>query len=232
MPGSLTLAWVGRTLGRFHGRPPRPVSLDPFRLILYEQVAYLVPESRRRAAFRRLRTEVGLTPDAILATPAATLRAIARAGGAIGVMERADRIRRSAELVARRWGGDLRRALALPLKEARQALTAFPMIGAPGADRILALTGAHAVFGLDSNGLRVCLRLGWGKETANYATTYRNVQTAMAAALPARPARLAELAAQLRRHGETVCRRSAPDCLACPLALHCRYDIEHRHRRS
>lgn len=231
MAGSPTLDWAGRTLGRFHGRPPRPVSRDPFRLILYEQVAYLVPDPIRRAAFKRLQTEVGLTAEAILAAPAATLRSIARAGGSIGVLERAARIRESAELVASRWGGDLGRALSLPLREARKALTAFPMIGPPGADRILAVTGAHAVFGLDSNGLRVCVRLGWGKETAGYSTSYRSVQEAVADQLPTRPARLADLAALLRKHGETVCRRSAPDCPACPLALRCRHAIDHRPAR-
>lgn len=166
-----TLKRVLLTLGRYHGHPQKPVSKDPFRLILYEQVAYLVPEVKRREAFRRLQDEVGLTPKAILAAPEDRLLAIARAGGSIGAKLRAERLRRSAEIARDGWRGNLRSALKLPLAKARRALVAFPMIGQGGADRILAITGAYPVFGLDSNGLRVLLRLGWGKEGRSYAAT-------------------------------------------------------------
>ncbi len=84
---------------------------------------------------------------------------------------------------------------------ARAALAAFPMVGPPGADRILAATGSHAVFGLDSNALRVLLRIGWGHEQRGYSATYRSVQSAIAAELRPQPSWLAAAAAVLRRHG-------------------------------
>lgn len=228
MAPSRTLRWVLATLTRLHGAPPRPVSTDPLRLILYQQVAYLVPERQRRAAFKRLREEVGLTSKAILGASASVLRSITRAGGPIAAPRRAERLRQSAEIVERRWGGNLRRALGLPLPEARRALAAFPMIGPPGADRILAATGAYPVLGLDSNGVRVCLRLGWGKERPGYAATYRTVLEGLAPELPAEPRDLAAASALLRRHGETVCRRSTPDCAGCPLAGRCPYPVRRR----
>lgn len=50
MPRSLTLRAVLRTLRMRYGRPPAPVSADPFQLVLWEQVAYLVPDERRARA--------------------------------------------------------------------------------------------------------------------------------------------------------------------------------------
>jgi endonuclease III len=97
------------------------------------------------------------------------------------------------------------------------------MIGKPGADRILAITGAHAVFGLDSNALRVLIRLGWGKELTQYTAAYRSVQSAVAPELPTNPRQLAEISALLRRHGQELCHRSAPRCLECPLVGDCAF---------
>ncbi len=50
----------------FHGVPERPITRDPFELILWEQVAYLAPDERRAQAFELLKTNVGLTPERML----------------------------------------------------------------------------------------------------------------------------------------------------------------------
>jgi endonuclease III len=197
------------------------LSRDPFQLILHEQVAYLVDDACRLAAFRRLEREVGLTPDVILAGPPARLRAIARSGGAIGAALRARRLVQSARLVHERWGGRLRAALALPYPQARRELARFAMIGPPGADRILLASGAYPVLPLDSNGLRVLLRLGVAREGRGYAATYALVQAAAAEQVPERRAPRWAAYALLRRHGQEVCRRSAPRCADCALLARC-----------
>jgi endonuclease III len=219
MAALLPLSTVLRTLRRHYGKPPRPISTDPFRLVLWEQVAYLVPDSRRREAYAALRTRVGLAPGAILAAPPATLQAIARLGGPIAVAERAARLRRSAELAAGRGG--LRSVLRLPLPEARRALAAFPMIGEPGADKILLFSGAARLLPLDSNGLRVVQRLGFAPEARDYRSAYRKAQDALAPHLPRTRAALTEAHQLLRQHGQELCRRSAPRCLQCPLRQGC-----------
>jgi len=222
-PGARSFARIIGILSRFQGGPPKPVTRDPFQLILLEQVAYLATDERRLEAYRKLEREVGLTPEAIAAAPASRLTAIARFGGATAAADRAGRMKESAELVLSRWDGRLRKALALPLAQARKALAAFPMIGPPGADRILAASGTHAVLGLDSNGLRVLLRLGWGQDSGQYAKSYRSVQEAVAPVLPAEPRALDAAAAVLRRHGQEICRRSAPACEVCPVMTLCEY---------
>jgi hypothetical protein len=63
-----------------YGRP-KPPKTDPFELIVWENVAYLLSDERREAAFEALRERAGLTPKAILAAAQATLLEIAKMGG-------------------------------------------------------------------------------------------------------------------------------------------------------
>jgi endonuclease III len=217
----LTLRSVVTTLRRHYGKPSPPVSRDPFHLILWEQVAYLVPDVQRRRAFSTLRAEVGLEPPAILAATSSKLEAITRLGGPIAVRVRASRLRDSAELVLDRWDGDLRAALRLSLPHARRALAQFPMIGEPGADKILVFTKSARLLPLDSNALRVLGRLGLTPDAKDYRTTYRRAQETLAPALPTNHNWLISAYSLLRLHGQELCRRSAPACSRCPFRVRC-----------
>ena len=217
----LTLRSVVTTLRRHYGKPTPPISRDPFHLILWEQVGYLVPDVQRRRAFSALRTEVGLQPTAILAAPTATLETITRLGGPIAVRVRASRLRESAELVLGRWDGNLRAALRLPLPQARRALAQFPMIGEPGADKILVFTKTARLLPLDSNALRVLRRLGMTPDAKDYRTTYRRAQNTLARGLPNDHNWLISAYGLLRLHGQELCRRTAPACSRCPFWACC-----------
>ncbi len=210
-----------KALRSFYGAPAPLLSKDPFQLVLFEQVGYLVSDSQRRKAFAALRTTSGLRPQALLNTPGARLTAIARQGGSIAAAARAGRMRRSAELVLDRWGGDLKQVLKLPLAEARRALAAFPMIGEPGADRILAVTGSARLIPLDSNGLRVVQRLGLTPVAADYRRSYQKAREALAPYAPRTAKARAEAYSLLRTHGQELCRRTAPRCGECPLLRSC-----------
>jgi endonuclease III len=194
---------------------------DPYLLLLWEQVAYLASDAERLAAYRLLEQRVGTAPTAILGASMAALRAVARRGGAIAVAARAGRLRTVARRVLEVWDGNLRPVLRLPLGAARRELARYPAVGPPGAERILLLCGSHPVLGLDSNALRVLLRLGLGKEHTQWAKTYRVVQLAAERELPATVAARRSAYLLLRLHGQTLCRRSAPRCDECPLQSDC-----------
>lgn len=49
-----TLGRVLGTLRRCYGKPPNPVTRDPFQMILWEQVGYLVADAQRKVAFLQL----------------------------------------------------------------------------------------------------------------------------------------------------------------------------------
>jgi len=192
-----------------YGKPAAPLPRSPFEWVFWENVAYLVDDERRAAAFRALAKLTRCDPGRIAAAPAEKLLAVTRLGG-MHPEARVDRLQEIAEL-----------ALELGELETAQQLRRFPSIGAPGADKILMACGGGEALALESNGLRVLLRLGFGTESKNYAQSYRSVQQALAAQLPRTSA--ARLAAHqlLRTHGQRLCKRTSPDCDACPLAARC-----------
>jgi endonuclease III len=218
---ALTLGSAVAALRRHYGESARPISRDPFQLILWEQVGYLVPDAQRRRAFLTLRREVGLRPADLLAASRGQLETIARLGGSIAVRARAARLRESAELVVSKWDGDLRAALRLPVREARRALGEFAMIGEPGAERILVITKRARLLPLDSNALRVLQRLGLAPEMRDYRSTYRRAQELLASSLPRSHQGLISASGLLRLHGQELCRRGAPACDRCPLRAAC-----------
>src|SRR5262245_60585663 len=76
-----TLASITSALRAHYGRPaPLPVT-DPFEMILWENVAYLVPDARRAQAFAALRERIGLEPRDILRAKASVLYEVAKLGG-------------------------------------------------------------------------------------------------------------------------------------------------------
>jgi endonuclease III len=88
-------------------------------------------------------------------------------------------------------------------------------------ERIDLYTGARPVLALDANALRVLVRLGYGDPTRGYAPAYRQAQTAASLELPETVTARQRAHQLLRRHGQTICRRSRPPCPACPLAASC-----------
>ena len=232
MPAKLFDQVIAR-LQSTYGRP-RPPKSDAFELILWENVAYLLSDERREAAFEALRERVGLTPKQILAAQQATLLEIAKMGG-MRPEVRVERLRTIARITLDEFGGDLRKALKLPLKQAKKALRLYPSIGEPGAEKILLFTKSYAILGLDSNGLRVLLRIGYGQEHKNYSATYHSVEEAVAGEISQDCAPLIKANQLLRQHGKERCKVNAPLCRICPLMDVCAYydarSLTHAERR-
>ncbi len=204
-----------------YGPPRPPPAKGAFELILWENIAYLANDERRAAAFRELKARAGTSPQAIAGAADELLHAIASAGMLADQQVR--KLRVSAELAQREFGGDLQPELRRDFKEARKALARFPAIGEPGAEKILLLTRSHPMLALDSNGLRVLLRLGFGGEKKSYSASYRSAQQAAMAELGKGYAELIGAHLLLRLHGQATCKRSRPRCEECPLAGGCAY---------
>jgi hypothetical protein len=180
--------------------PADPVpSSDGWELCLAESIGYLVDDQRRWQALERLRNEVGLAPEQILAAPDSVLCDIV-----IGAQRSPARLRRCAELAI-----------------AGAGWRAFPGIGLPGVDRIDLFTGARAVLALDASALRVLTRLGYCDLGHSYPVSYRRAQATASASLPASVPELQRASQLLRRHGQTICRRKNPACGSCPVSAQC-----------
>lgn len=205
-----------------YGKPRPPKTTDPLGLIIHENIAYLAGDEKRDAAFDALQTKVGLKPTEILAAPTEQLVNITRLGGVHAEL-RAARLKEIAQIVLNDFDGNLNNALNLNLPHARKALQKFPSIGAPGAEKILLFTKTYPVLGLESNGLRVLLRLGFGEERKNYSATYASVQEALKGQVGTDYDFLIRAHQLLRRHGKNLCRNNNPACEICPVRGWCAY---------
>jgi len=210
-------------LRKFYGRPDPPAVTDPLEIILFENVAYLADDDKRAAAFAALKKRIGTKPQQILKATLKQLEEITRMAGIVPEV-RAQRLRQIAELAHYIFKDDLAAELKKPLPQAKKSLKKFPSVGDPGAEKILMLTRSYPVLALESNGLRVLLRLGFAEEQKNYSASYRLVQAALAAELPSNYDALIEAHQLLRVHGQELCKRSRPLCEAgCPLTADCAY---------
>ena len=209
-------------LVKYYGPPRPPVTDDPFELILLENIAYLVSDERREEAFKLLRKYSGTKPHQILAASDEEILKATRLGG-MRAEERVSRLREIALIAIDEFDGDLKPVLNLPLAKAKQALRKFPGIGEPGAEKILMFTRAHPVLSLDSNGLRVLLRLGFGEEKKSYTATYRAVQDSVRDQLKNDYDWLISAYNVLRQHGKQLCKTTRPLCERCPVRKSCRY---------
>jgi endonuclease-3 len=212
-------------LEALYGPPAAVPSRDPLELILWENVGYLVTDEKRAECFKVLKKRVGTSAKALCAARIDVLQEIALLGG-MHPEARAEKLREIGEL-ALELGGDLRAVLAWPLPKARRAFQKFPGIGAPGAEKILLFTRTEPVFALESNGLRVLLRLGYGEESKNYSTSYKSVQQAVAGELERDCDVLIRAHQLLRKHGQELCLRTAPDCDSCPISRGCAWAEAH-----
>lgn len=217
-----SFAKIIEELQDFYGKPEPPKVTDPLGLILLENVAYLVSDERREQAFNTLRERVGLSPPEILTAHEETLLEIARLGG-MHPAARVEKLRRIAQIALQEFDGDLDRVLKQPLPRAKKALKKFPGIGDPGAEKVLLFSRTHPILALDSNGLRVLLRVGYGEERKSYSTTYRSAQEAVAGEMKKDIDWLIATHQLLRRHGQELCKATEPRCPRCPIKSSCRY---------
>jgi endonuclease III len=220
MGGTSALSRIIAALRTRYGTLTMPV-VDPFEMILFENAAYLVDDAKRVDTFGRLRAEIGVSPKAILARSAEEIAAAIADGGMRPLM-RAEKVLDCARIATAQTLAKLRKAIAGDTTQAKKMLREYPGVGEPYADKILLFSGASTNVAPDSNVLRVLVRLGFGTEQKNYAASYRSALAATAGAFSdAEEAQQAHLL--LRRHGQELCKRSAPRCDRCPARAMCQY---------
>jgi endonuclease III len=208
-------------LAKLYGEPAPPPVTAPFAMILWENVAYLASDAKRAEAFAELQKKTGLTPAGIRKAKDSVLLAIASKGiVATGTVEK---LRSAAEIARDSFHDDLAPILDKPLAVAKRDLRKFPAIGEPAAEKILLFNQRFPILAMDSNALRVLVRIGYAPENHNYSTMYKNVQRALAPQLPKDCKALIRAYQLLRQHGQELCKRNSPLCGQCPLRPDCAY---------
>ncbi len=219
MARPLKLAAMLQALKKHYGVPESLPTKDPFELILWENVAYLAPPARRRAAFALLRQEIGLSPGRILAASRTALERVT----AHGILKArfADKLRECARIAIEDYGADLGAVLREPLAAGKKSAAALSRHWRTRRRQDSVVRRRAKLLAPDSNALRVLMRVGFIAEDKSYARMYAvephsGRQHPRSRSLTCRQAHLL-----LKLHGQTLCKRNAPLCGPCPLAIRC-----------
>lgn len=224
LPTRLSFLQVVDILAQRYGEPPPPQVTDPFAMIVWENIAYLANDARRAEAFEELRREVGLRPRDILKASDKALLSVTSRG--IVPANSVQKLRAAAAIAEEAFAGDLNPVLKKPASAAKKDLKKFPSIGEPAAEKILLFNHKLPVLALESNGLRVLVRLGFSAAKKSYSATYKGMQRALAPQLPSGCAALVRAHQLLRQHGQELCKRTGPICGLCPLRPNCAFFAE------
>jgi hypothetical protein len=141
--GAMKLAAAIERLRRHYGPPERPPTVDPFELVLLENVAYLAPPSKRREAFLDLQRSIGTSPAALLKARPRDLESVT----ARGILKKtfAAKLRECARIAAVELGGDVQRAAGpgpARLRARRGVVRSHVRRGSPGRERAALATAA------------------------------------------------------------------------------------------
>ena len=208
-------------LEKFYG-PQEPCwPVDPYEFIVWWHCGYPASDKTCAKGWEKLKAEVGIDPDELLAATPRKLTEALKAGGMVPEL-RAQRLKEVAMRVQDQFGGDLRAGLVGPIAEARKTLKKFPGIADPGADRILLFAGISPVAAVPSNCPHVLVRILRGKERESYGVNYRIAQEAIAE-LPETFDARTRAYLLLKRHGQEVCKSAKPKCGDCPVSAHCAF---------
>ncbi len=215
---------------------------DPYEMILFVNCGYPATDTSCTKAYEALKAKVGTKPGKILAAPKAKLANLMQFGGAAPEL-RADRLKLIAKIVNEEFGGDLKWGLEKLMKDektaaekrlrrVKSALKEFPVVGEPGADKILLFSGMAPVAAVPSACTGVPQRIFFGHEDKNYAKGYRAAQEAMAAEVRANFAARQRAYLLLKKHGQEICKRTKPKCEICPIRGTCAYFEESSGRNA
>jgi endonuclease III len=206
---------------------------DPYEMIVYVNCGYPATDVSCSKGFEALKREVGLKPEEILDAPKAKLAKLMRLGGIVPEL-RAEKLKEIARIVKDQSGKDLLGALkkwmlaekkqpGKGIRGAKGVLQKFPVIGEPGAEKILLFSKLAPIAAVPSAFIAVPMRLWFGDTGKNYAADYRAAREILNAGLPETFEARQRAYLLLKKHGQETCKRSTPKCEICPLTGQCAY---------
>jgi endonuclease III len=227
------LAEVLERLQEHYGMQEFVGPTDPYEMILFANCGYPATDASSTEGYEAVKDHAGTKLEQILAAPKAKLAKLMRFGGIVPEL-RAERLKTIVRIVKGEFGGDLRKAVEALLKyaedspgkgirDAKNALKKFPVIGEPGADKILLFAKMAPVAAVPSAFVAVPQRILLGEENKSYSAGYRAAQELMNAELPATFEARQRTYLLLKRHGQEICRRTKPKCDICPVNGFCTY---------
>src|SRR5579864_1762546 len=212
----ISLSEILDRLEAFHGSQEPCWPTDPYLFLVWWYCGYPASDKACIQGYDSLKKNVGVDPEQLLKAPIPKIASALKPGGMLPEL-RALRLKELASEVTHAFGGDLRAALAGPLRETRKKLKQFPSIADPGADRILLFASLAPLAAVPSNCVHVPVRICHGQESGNYSRDYRKAQQQIEAEVPAKFDARMRAYLLLKRHGQELCKRTNPKCPDCPV---------------
>ncbi|MCS7132050.1 MAG: endonuclease III [Hadesarchaea archaeon] len=192
-------------------------SKDPFEVLVQTVLSQNTNWRNTKLAFDRLMQKFRKPEQLAQADRREIQRLIEPAG--LHQMKSA-RLKQIAQIVCKKYGGDLRKVVRKPIEEARRELLALPGVGYKTADCVLLFAGGRDVLPIDTHIFRVAERLGF----TSAEDGYEEVRTRLEALIPS--GRRGEAHILLIQHGRRYCRARVPLCGNCPIQDLCFYPLK------
>jgi len=186
---------------------------DPFETLIVTILSQNTADRNTTRAFENLSKHFEITPEALANAETSQIEACIRAAGLY--KSKAQTIKHVSKALVEDFHGTLAPILALPLEEARKALTQFSGIGPKTADVVLLFSAKQPTIPVDTHVNRVSKRLGFAPPKGDYETVRKNLQ------LLYKPSDYLAVHVLLISHGRKYCRAVHPLCAQCPVNMHC-----------
>lgn len=183
----------------------------PFEVVVGAVLTQNTAWTRVEAAIDNLRREDLLDARRLHAVPDERLVELIRPAGTFRVKGRY--LRAVLDWLVGEYGGDVAAALAGDTRAKREELLALNGVGRETADSILLYAGGHPIFVVDAYTRRIFGRHGFLDPREDYDA----IRDWFEERLPADPAVMNELHAQIVITGKDHCRPRRPRCSECPL---------------
>ncbi len=188
-------------------------SRDPFETLIVTIISQNTADTNTARAFEELSKTFKVTPQALANASTSQLEACLHVAGLY--KNKAKTIQGTSRIILEKYQGTLKPILALPLKEARKALTEIDGVGPKTADVVLLFSANQPTLPVDTHVNRVSKRLGLAPEKGSYEDVRLNLQGLF------EPKDYLAVHLLLIALGRAFCKAQNPRCCACPVNIYC-----------
>ncbi len=189
------------------------INQDPFKTLIVTIISQNTADTNTERAFDNLSKRFEITPEALANADSAQIEECIKVAGLYKGKTKA--IQTASRIVLEKFGGSLKPVLALPLEEARKALTEIPGVGPKTADVVLLFSAQMPTIPVDTHVNRVSKRLGLAPQNGDY----EDVRSSLQALFPQSDYLAVHLL--LIAHGRQYCKAHNPLCQKCPVNTYC-----------
>ncbi len=186
---------------------------DPYETLIITILSQNTSDTNTARAFESLSNKFEITPSTLANTPLAKIEVAIRSAGLY--KSKARTIREASHLILEKYCGSLAPVFALPLEDARKALTEISGVGPKTADVVLLFSAGQHTLPVDTHVNRVAKRLGFAPGKAHY----EGIRAALQAVFD--PADFLAVHLLLIAHGRKTCKAQRPLCNQCPIGIYC-----------